>query len=164
MTRLAAEQCGGRNVAAFMDMLAFAEGTDNGRQKTNDHGYDVQVGGNLLTDYATHPREPVYLPRYGITSTAAGRYQFTAHTWDEMAARLALPDFGPVSQDRACVQLLRRCGAYPLIRAGQFDDAVHMARKTWASLPGAGYGQREQRIEALRVVYRRAGGVIGRPA
>ena len=27
-------------VLAFLDMLAWSEGTDNGRQKTN-HGYDV---------------------------------------------------------------------------------------------------------------------------
>ena len=27
---------------AFLDMLAWSEGTDNGRQKTN-HGYDVIV-------------------------------------------------------------------------------------------------------------------------
>ena len=26
---------------AFLDMLAWSEGTDNGRQKTRNHGYDV---------------------------------------------------------------------------------------------------------------------------
>ena len=29
---------------AFLDMLAWSEGTDNGRQKTRNHGYDVIVG------------------------------------------------------------------------------------------------------------------------
>ena len=33
---------------AFLDMLAWSEGTDNGRQKTRNHGYDVIVGGKLL--------------------------------------------------------------------------------------------------------------------
>ena len=28
---------------AFLDMLAWSEGTDNGRQKTRNHGYDVIV-------------------------------------------------------------------------------------------------------------------------
>ena len=28
-----------------------SEGTDNGRQKTRNHGYDVIVGGELFTDY-----------------------------------------------------------------------------------------------------------------
>ena len=34
-------------------MLAWSEGTDNGRQKTRNHGYDVIVGGELFTDYLT---------------------------------------------------------------------------------------------------------------
>ena len=29
---------------AFLDMLAWSEGTDNGRQKARNHGYDVIVG------------------------------------------------------------------------------------------------------------------------
>ena len=35
---------------AFLDMLAWSEGTDNGRrQKTRNHGYDVIVGSTLIT-------------------------------------------------------------------------------------------------------------------
>ena len=34
---------------AFLDMLAWSEGTDNGRQKTRNRGYDVIVGGELFT-------------------------------------------------------------------------------------------------------------------
>ena len=37
---------------AFLDMLAWSEGTDNGRQKLRNHGYDVIVGGELFTDYS----------------------------------------------------------------------------------------------------------------
>ena len=40
---------------AFLDMLAWSEGTDNGRQKTRNHGYDVIVGGELFTDYLITP-------------------------------------------------------------------------------------------------------------
>ena len=46
---------------AFLDMLAWSEGTDNGRQKTRNHGYDVIVGGELFTDYSDHPRKLVPL-------------------------------------------------------------------------------------------------------
>ncbi|MCC7886454.1 lysozyme, partial [Escherichia coli] len=42
---------------AFLDMLAWSEGTDNGRQPTRNHGYDVIVGGELFTDYSDHPRK-----------------------------------------------------------------------------------------------------------
>ena len=31
--------------------------TDNGRQKTRNHGYDVIVGGELFADYSDHPRK-----------------------------------------------------------------------------------------------------------
>ena len=57
---------------AFLDMLAWSEGTDNGRQKTRNHGYDVIVGGELFTDYSDHPRKLVTLnPK--LKSTGAGR-------------------------------------------------------------------------------------------
>ena len=41
---------------AFLDIVAVVEGTDNGRQKTRNHGYDVIVGceGKLFTDYSDH--------------------------------------------------------------------------------------------------------------
>ena len=42
---------------AFLDMLAWSEGTDNGRQKTRNHGYDVIVGGELFTDYPITPSQ-----------------------------------------------------------------------------------------------------------
>ena len=58
---------------AFLDMLAWSEGTDNGRQKTRNHGYDVIVGG-AITDYSDHLRKLVTLnPK--LKSTGAGRYQ-----------------------------------------------------------------------------------------
>ena len=41
---------------AFLDMLAWSMWTDNGRQKTRNHGYDVIVW-ILFTDYSDHPRK-----------------------------------------------------------------------------------------------------------
>ena len=41
-------------------MLAWSEGTDNGRQKTEITGYDVIVGGEYFTDYSD-PRKLVTL-------------------------------------------------------------------------------------------------------
>ena len=38
-------------------MLAWSEGTDNGRQKTRNHGYDVIVGGELFTDLLRSPSQ-----------------------------------------------------------------------------------------------------------
>ena len=39
---------------AFLDYAGVVGGTDNGRQKTRNHGYDVIVGGELFTDYSDH--------------------------------------------------------------------------------------------------------------
>ena len=65
---------------AFLDMLAWSEGTGNGRQKTRNHGYDVIVGGELFTDYSDHPRKLVTLnPK--PQSTGAGRAVFL-RWWD----------------------------------------------------------------------------------
>lgn len=157
MPRIHPDKIGGQNVAAFLDMLAVSEGTDIPRQPTNDGGYDVLVGGGLFTDYTDHPRKVIRLSPT-LSSSAAGRYQFIRGTWDEVDAALNLPDFGPESQDRACVFLLKRRKAYDLIVAGRFEEAIHACRKEWASLPGAGYGQHEQKLEVLRAVYIRAGG------
>jgi muramidase (phage lysozyme) len=149
---------GGVNIAAFCYMLSVSEGTDNGRQATKCHGYDVMVGGSNFTDFSKHPRVLITLNSKGLKSTAAGRYQFIASTWDDLSKRLKLTDFSAVSQDFACVELLKQCGAYNLLRACKFDDALKAARNLWASLPGAGYGQLEQKTETLRAAYIAAGG------
>lgn len=150
-----------KNLEAFRDMLAWAEGTDRPEiQRSNHKGYDVIVGGGLFTDFSKHPRVLVSLPRYGIKSSAAGRYQFIHRTWETLRVRLRLPDFGPASQDKACDELLREKGAIELIEAGKFDEAVRAVRSIWASLPGAGYGQREQKLKELRDVYVRNGGKL----
>ena len=71
---------------AFLDMLAWSEGTDNGRQKTRNHGYDVIVGGELFTDCSDHPRKHRLLK---LKSTGAGRYQLLSRWWDAYRKRLA---------------------------------------------------------------------------
>jgi len=160
MAKITAAEAGGQNVVAFLDTLAWSEGTDNGRQPTKNHGYDVLVGGGLFTDLSKHPAKLVRL-NSKLASTAAGRYQFLSRTWAELQKRLKLPDFGPKSQDLGCIELIRGRKALEAVRAGQFDKAVALCAREWASLPGAGYGQHEQALEKLRAVYRKAGGKVG---
>ena len=76
---------------AFLDMLAWSEGTDNGRQKTRNHGYDViTVGGELFTDYhPDHPRKLVTL-NSKLKSTGAGRYQLLPRWWDAYRKQFGL--------------------------------------------------------------------------
>ncbi len=158
MARLPAAQAGGANVLAFLDMLAWSEGTDHPRQPSNDDGYDVVVGGGLFRGYHDHPRRLVSLPRLGIKSTAAGRYQLLARYWDAYRRQLDLDDFSPINQDRIALQQIRERRALSDIQAGRIEQAIAKCRNIWASLPGAGYGQHEHPLAALIAAYRKAGG------
>lgn len=148
------------NLAAFLDMIAWSEGTDHPKQATMDRGYDVLVGGKNFTGYLTHPRVLVDLPRLKIKSTAAGRYQLLARFYDAYSKSLKLADFSPRSQDLIAIQQIRERRALPVIEAGKFTEAVLLCKNIWASLPGAGYGQHEHKIENLLAAYQRGGGSI----
>jgi len=161
MPRLSAAQAGGANVRAFLDLIAWSEGTDNGRQPTRDQGYDVVVGGSLFDSYADHPRRLVDLPELGIKSTAAGRYQILSRYWDHYRKQLGLVGgFTPENQDRIALQLIRECKALDDIKAGRITAAIHKCRSRWASLPGAGYGQHEHKVGNLLTAYSKAGGAL----
>lgn len=96
----------------------------------------------------------------GCVSTAAGKYQIIKPTWLKLKAKLGLADFSPESQDAAAVELLRQRGALPFLEGGDFAGAVNAARREWASLKGAGYGQGERSIEWLTARFTEAGGVL----
>ena len=90
---------------AFLDMLAWSEGTDNGRQKTRNHGYDVIVGGELFTDYSDHPRKLVTKPKTQINRRRTLPASFPLvgclpqAAWPE--------DFSPKSQDAVALQRIK---------------------------------------------------------
>ena len=81
---------------AFLDMLAWSEGTDNGRQKTRNRGAWRHCRRRLFTDYSDHPRKLVTLnPK--LKSTGAGRYQLLSRWWDAYRKQLGLKDFSKKS-------------------------------------------------------------------
>lgn len=143
-----------RNARAFLDMIAFAEGTAG----HGDDGYNVLFGYGQFDSYADHPR--IYVPFGSTSSSAAGRYQILARTWDGLRAKLGLPDFSPASQDAAALELIRERGAQNDVHAGRVPQAIEKVRKVWASLPGAGYGQPERAMSNLLAAYGRAGGTL----
>ena len=114
---------------AFLDMLAWSEGTDNGRQKTRNHGYDVIVGGELFTDYSDHPRKLVTLnPK--LKSTGAGRYQLFPLVG--CLPQAAWPErLSPKSQDAVALQQIKERGALPMI-----DLVISVRQSTVAAISG----------------------------
>lgn len=160
MARIAEAQAGGRNMLAFLSMIAVSE-IGTALLVASDDGYNVIVGSTpskpiLFSDYSRHPR----LYQKAQNSDAAGRYQFMGRYWDHYRQQLGLNDFGPESQDLWAIQLIRECKAVDLIRAGKFDEAVHACRSRWASLPGAGYGQHENDLAGLKLAYTENGGTL----
>lgn len=142
------------NRKAFLDMLASSEGT---KGKGFD-GYNVIVGGELFNDFSDHPRKKVFIKRINDFSTAAGRYQLLARYWDAYRRTLKLTDFSPPSQDAVALQQIKERGALNDIDEGRIEAAIRKCRNIWASLPGAGYGQHEQKLEFLLAAYDNAGG------
>lgn len=145
------------NLRAFLDMIAYAEGT------SGPDGYRTMFGGTLMDSMADHPRKFFsFTNSRGETlrTSAAGRYQFLSRTWDELKAKLKLQDFGPASQDAAAIELIRQRGALNDVKAGRVVEAIAKVRSIWASLPGAGYAQPEKTIPKLIAAYQSAGGSV----
>ena len=140
------------NAAAFLAMIAWAEGTD----QYPANGYRTLFGGGQFDSYADHPR--IYVPFRNTSSSAAGRYQILARTWDGLRGKLGLGDFSPDSQDAAALELIRERGALNDVYAGRVRQAIGKVAKVWASLPGAGYDQPERKLSALLGVYAGNGG------
>ena len=117
---------------AFLDMLAWSEGTDNGHQKTRNHGYDVIVGGELFTDYSDHPRKLVTLnPK--LKSTGAGRHQLLSRWWDAYRKQLGLKTSLRKSQDAVALQQIKERGALPMIDRGYL---ISVRQSTVAAISG----------------------------
>ena len=125
-------------------MLAWSEGTDNGRQKTRNHGYDVIVGGKLFTDYSDHPRKLVTLnPK--LKSTGAGHTSFFP-VGGMPTQQLGL-NFSPKSQDAVALQQIER-GALPMIDRGDIRGQSTVAAISGLHCRGAGYGSSSIRLTA----------------
>ena len=140
-------------------MLAWSEGTDNGRQKTRNHGYDVIVGGELFTDYSDHPRKLVTLNPKLKSNGLWTRTSFfplvgclPQTAWPE---RLLSK-----SQDAVALQQIKERGALPMIDRGDIRQAIDRCSNI-RLLPGAGYGQFEHKeADSLIAKFKEAGGTV----
>lgn len=158
------------NLAAFLSMIRFAEGTDQAADP-----YRVCYGyAHTIANLREHPavsgewrggRLPDSMCQAagfapGCVSTAAGAYQILKPTWLSLRAKLNLTDFGPAAQDACAIELIRQRGALNDVYAGRFGEAVRKVAPVWASMPGAGYAQPERKLTILADAFTRAGGTI----
>lgn len=148
------------NIKAYLDLIAWSE-IGPRLLRLSDNGYNVLVGSTpdaplLFDSYVSHPRRH----NEATNSDAAGRYQFMGRYWEPYRKSLDLPDFGPDSQDKWAIQLIRECHAYDDVAAGRIEDAIRKCSSRWASFPGNSYGQRANKMEDLLRAYRLAGGGV----
>lgn len=124
------------NVRTMLDLIAASEGVA--------HGYNTGFGNTVLDALEDHPRELKPFTetsgRRNLTS-AAGRYQFLAGTWDDVAPRIGASDFMPENQDLAAVYLMQRRGALDAVLEGDYSAAISKLGREWASLPSSPYAQ-----------------------
>lgn len=113
-------------VRGFLDTIGASEGAD----------YNTLVGGRKISDLSRHPNI-VGLRTSAGPSTAFGKYQITGTTNKTKLAKYASLDYSPENQDLRAVELLRQTGALDALQNDRPDEAVKLAGKEWASLPGS---------------------------
>lgn len=139
---------------ALLNTIRYAEGTWLGG---SGEGYRVLYGGGRFAGFTHHPEIEV---RRRYVSAAAGAYQFLPATWKAAARELALPDFGPRSQDQAALHLVRKRGVLQRFdQEGLSGPVLARLAHEWASLPslsgGSVYGQPVHSARELQAFYRR---------
>lgn len=133
---------------AFLDTIAYAEGTDD--------SYNISFSYAQFGSFKDHPRR-IYCSS-GYCSDAAGRYQFLSTTWDSVRRDLNLRDFSPKSQDLGALYLIKARGVKDvssLQTYSQFANAIYLCNTEWASLPGSPYGQPRVPMQTLWVKYQK---------
>ena len=150
-------------IRGFMRMLRIGEGTKD------EGGYTRIVGGSSFDDhgkdFSDHPHV-YYAPR---DSYAAGAYQITLKNWNEnplkswrennskwlaYKKKYNLESFSKKAQDAyGAFLIINKKNAFDEIKNGEVKAAIIKCGKEWASLPGAGYGQREEKLSDLVTEY-----------
>ena len=106
-------------------------GTDNGRQETRNHGYDVIVRRAIYwllrsPSQTCHAKPKTQINRRR-TLPASSRW------WMPTASSLAWKTFSE-SQDAVALQQIKERGALPVIDRGDIRQAIDRCSNIWASL------------------------------
>ena len=114
---------------AFLDMLAWSEGTDNGRQKTRKswlwrHCRRRAIYWLLRSPLKTCHAKPKTQINRRRTLPASSRW------WDAYRKQLGLKDFSPKSQDAVALGQIKERGALPMI------NGISVRQSTVAAISG----------------------------
>ncbi len=135
-------------VKAFLDVIAYAEGTFD----AGILGYSLRYPYQWFRGYDKHPGVIEFKRKSGELkrSSAAGRYMFLQSTWNGLEKQYGFADFKPFNQDLGAIALLYENDAVEDIVQGRFAQAINKTNKTWAPFPGAPYGQTNTTMAELQ--------------
>jgi len=163
------------NVKAFLRVVRAGESwNDRDDNERDERAFRVRYGGwdavtrkhrppQFFDSFADHPR--VYEPTpTGDVSSAAGAFQITATTWDDLRRQFPWlgPSFKPFEQLLAAALLIYRRGALDDVIDGRLEEAVAKCGREWASLPGSTLedGGSKATWERVRAVWKEWGGGV----
>ncbi len=117
-------------IKAFLDMIAFVEGTDLNNDGF-ETGFNTRMGGT--------PNNPITVDDLSKHSgnVALGRYQAIPNTWREQEQKLGLTDFTPESQELFAIGKLMDRDMIDDIKNENFPTAIDKGSLEWASFPNA---------------------------
>ena len=112
-------------VRAFLEVIAYAEGTDRDKDPTLS-GYSTIMGYGTAPNLYNHP-----------SNKASGRYQAIPSTWSMAEKALGLYDFTAESQEifGAWDLVKNKPNIYTALTNNNFSAAVEAASSEWASFP-----------------------------
>lgn len=123
-------------VKAYLETIAEQEHTGDTSDRVR---YNTIYGGTVepIVETGKHPRELIEVEGQEEDSTAAGKYQINAPTWDRLKRAYSdrLINFKQRGQDLAAVFLLKEEQAIEPILNGNIKKANHRIHNIWASFP-----------------------------
>lgn len=136
------------NVQEFFNLISKSEGTIRNGQR----GYNILFGGDTFDSYGAHPqvyRNFTQTDGRQNRSSAAGAYQITNTTYQDVAPKLGITGFTPEDQDRIALALIDRRGALDDVLNGNYASAINKLGNEWASFPSSPYPQRTNSMESI---------------
>jgi muramidase (phage lysozyme) len=121
--------------AKWSRLIKAGEGT------SGDKGYNTMFTGAQFSDTSKHPRQ--INSSNGLSSDAAGAYQFLSTTWDGAKNTLGLTDFSPASQEKAGKYLAQQRGLQVdtvFTDKASFLKELDKIAPEWASMPTVATG------------------------
>ena len=107
-----------------------------GEGTSGNNGYNTMFTGSQFSDTSKHPRQ--INSSNGLSSDAAGAYQFLSTTWDGAKNALGLTDFSPKSQEKAGKYLAQKRGLQTdtvFTDKASFLKELDKIAPEWASMP-----------------------------